>query len=587
MLIAPAALVWLIAASPDFGAQASNPPGIGAQADQPTAGYYFVLGRYLEGEGQIPDAIEALKHAIQLEPTAAEPRAELAALYARQDRVEDAVHAAEDAIKVDPQNREANRILGSVLAAMAEQRGGGRPAAEIESYQTRAIAALEIARANTLPDLALDLTLARLYLMKDRPGDAVPLLRRIIDEQPSFGDGWLLLSTALEAAERPDEAVDVLKAALEELPTLFRARVGLAELYERSRQWPQAADAWADAQAKDERNTEIAARRAGALLNADKAAEARTVITQALTLKPGDARLSYLLAQSERELGNLDAAETIARQLQTGRPDDVRGVYLLAQILESRGRYQEVVDLLKPTIARLKTDNDQASQVALLLDTQGLALQELQRHDEAIAAFKEAVQRAPDEAVRHAVLIQGLTAANHSAEAVTAAQAARAKFPDDSGVAYQLGAALDRSGRRDDAERTFREIIANDPLDANALNYLGYMFAEHATRLDEAVTLIQRALKVDPDNPSYLDSLGWAYVQQGKLDLADQPLSTAADKLPKNSVIQEHLGDLRLKQSRPGDAIAAWKRALAGDGDSIDRGKIQQKITIATKQTKK
>ena len=118
-------------------------------------------------------------------------------------------------------------------------------------------------------------------------------------------------------------------------------------------------------------------------------------------------------------------------------------------------------------------------------------------------------------------------------------------------------------------------------------NYLGYMFAEHATRLDEAVTLIQRALKVEPDNPSFLDSLGWAYMQQGKLDLADPPLSTAAEKLPKNSVIQEHLGDLRLKQNRPADAIAAWKRALAGDGDSIDRGKIQQKITIAAKQTKK
>ena len=99
---------------------------------------------------------------------------------------------------------------------------------------------------------------------------------------------------------------------------------------------------------KDSATPQIAARRAGALLNADKAADARTVITEALKLKPGDARLSYLLAQSERELGNLDAAETIARQLQTSRPDDVRGVYLLAQILESRGRYQEVVDLLTP-----------------------------------------------------------------------------------------------------------------------------------------------------------------------------------------------------------------------------------------------
>jgi Flp pilus assembly protein TadD len=178
-------------------------------------------------------------------------------------------------------------------------------------------------------------------------------------------------------------------------------------------------------------------------------------------------------------------------------------------------------------------------------------------------------------------------AANHSAEAIAAAEAARKKFPDDSGILYQLGAALDKSGRRGDAERTFRELIAQDPLDANALNYLGYMFAENAMQLDEAVSLIERALQVEPENPSFLDSLGWAYVQQGKFDLADAPLSKAAEKMPKNSVIQEHLGDLRLKQNRPGDAIAAWKRALEGDGDSIDRGKIQQKINGAVKQTKK
>ena len=145
---------------------------------------------------------------------------------------------------------------------------------------------------------------------------------------------------------------------------------------------------------------------------------------------------------------------------------------------------------------------------------------------------------------------------------------------------------LQDKGDVEGAEAMLRDLIKNDPLDAIALNSLGYMLAERggpAARLDEAVTLIQRALKVEPDNPSYLDSLGWAYFQQGKLALADPPLSTAADKLPRNSVIQDHLGDLRLKQNRRDDAIAAWERALAGDGDSIDRGKIQKKIDAAKK----
>jgi predicted negative regulator of RcsB-dependent stress response len=72
-------------------------------------------------------------------------------------------------------------------------------------------------------------------------------------------------------------------------------------------------------------------------------------------------------------------------------------------------------------------------------------------------------------------------------------------------------------------------------------------------------------------------------VQQGKLDLADPALTTAAEKLPKNSVIQDHLGDLRLKQNRRADAIAAWQRALTGDMESVDRSKLQRKIDTARK----
>ena len=181
------------------------------------------------------------------------------------------------------------------------------------------------------------------------------------------------------------------------------------------------------------------------------------------------------------------------------------------------------------------------------------------------------------------LLIQGYSAAGRHKDALDTAEKARAKFPEDTTVLYQLGAALDKAGRQAEGEKIFRDVIARDPLDAGALNYLGYMLAERGTALDEAVTLLQRALKIEPDNPSFLDSLGWTYVQQGKLDLADSPLTTAADKLPKNSVIQDHLGDLRQKQNRQADAIAAWQKALAGDGEAIEKAKIQKKIEAAKK----
>lgn len=529
----------------------SDRPSTGAgQRDEGLPAYYFLLGRYLEGEGKIDEAVAAFRKAIELDPGSAEPRAELAALYARADKAAEAVSAAEDALKMDPRNQEANRILGSVLAAVAEQKQPLKPGDDVSTYGARAMAALEIARGDGTGDLSIDLALARLYLDRERSRDAIPLLRRIVEEQPQYAEGAVLLAEAQDASGAPDAAVETLTALLADQPQFFRARVQLAELYDRQRKWAEAADAWAAAQKLNQRNAEIAARRASSLLNAGRPAEARDVLQGALKIAPNDVRMSFMLAQAQRDAGDLAAAEETARALRSAHPEDVRTTYLLAQMLDARGRYQEIVDLLKPEIARLRAASAKPGQIALLLSTEGLALLQLKRPDEALALYREATTLAPD----------------------------------DTTALFQFGAALDRAGRQADAQKIFREIIAKDPLDANALNYLGYMLAEHGTSLDEAVTLIQRALKVDPENPSYKDSLGWAYFQQGKLDLADPPLSDAAGRLPKNSVIQDHLGDLRLKQNRRAEAVEAWQRALAGDGEGIDRTRIQKKIDAAIKK---
>ena len=207
---------------------ATQPPAAAAQVPE-DATYYFLLGRYLEGGGKIDEAIAALKKAIALDPRSAEPRAELAGLYARQDKASEAVTAAEDALKVNPKNREANRILGSVLAALSEQHQPARPGDDVSAYPKRAIAALEIARGDGSGDLSIDLGLARLYLDADRPTDAIPLLRRIVLEQPQYAEGSVLLADAQEAAGAPDAAVETLTNLLDDQPQFSRGRVQLAQ----------------------------------------------------------------------------------------------------------------------------------------------------------------------------------------------------------------------------------------------------------------------------------------------------------------------------------------------------------------------
>ena len=99
--------------------------------------------------------------------------------------------------------------------------------------------------------------------------------------------------------------------------------------------------------------------------------------------------------------------------------------------------------------------------------------------------------------------------------------------------------------------------------------------------------LLRRALKIEPGNASFLDSLGWAFFKQGKLADAEAPLAEAAAKMPTNSVIQDHLGDLRFQQKRYAEAIGAWERALGGDGESIDRAVIERKLRDARSRVPK
>jgi tetratricopeptide (TPR) repeat protein len=498
-----------IAATP---AGAAVRQGTAATPADPPATYYFMLGRHLEDVQKFEEAIAAHKKAIALAPESAELRAELAALYARQDRAREALETAEAALQRDPSNREANRIIGTVYAALSDQRRPFRPGDDPAQYGARAIAALERSRRDAGFDVNLELMLGRLYLSaRDYPKAALSL-RRLVDDQPGYPEGAMLLAAAQEGAGQTDDEIATLETTLEYNPAFYRAYLRLAELYERQRRFTEAADAYAHAAEANSR-IDVSSQRAGALLNAGKAAEARDILqaTVQKTAAP-DAALLYMLGQAQRMLKDGEAAAATAQKLKTAFPEDPRGSYLEAQLLRDKGRVAE-----------------------------------------AVTVFEGLIKRAPQ----------------------------------DASLVYEYASLLERIGRIADAERALRDVLAKDPQDANALNSLGYLLADHGQRLDEAVDLVQRALTIEPANPSFLDSLGWALFRQGKLDLADAPLAKAADQLPKSSTVNEHLGDLRFKQERYADAVAAFERSLAGDGESIDRVKVEKKVRDARQRVKK
>jgi tetratricopeptide (TPR) repeat protein len=146
---------------------------------------------------------------------------------------------------------------------------------------------------------------------------------------------------------------------------------------------------------------------------------------------------------------------------------------------------------------------------------------------------------------------------------------------------FNYGATAEQAGLYDKAADLLHKSIALDPANAaEAYNYLGYMWADHNMHLDEAEETIKHALEIEPNNGSYLDSLGWVEFRKGKFDRALADLLRATKNMDREDpIVLEHIGDTYLKLNRVPEALESWQKALALDpknkslADKIDSTK--------------
>lgn len=142
---------------------------------------------------------------------------------------------------------------------------------------------------------------------------------------------------------------------------------------------------------------------------------------------------------------------------------------------------------------------------------------------------------------------------------------------------FDEGAAYERAGDFDDAERSFEKSLALSPNFPEALNYLGYMLADRGVKLDKARDLIEKALKLEPKNPAYLDSMGWVLYKLNRAPEALPQLQKAIQLSDEpDPTLYDHLGDIYAALKDPAKAREAWKKSLGLEPNEQIRKKLEE-----------
>jgi tetratricopeptide (TPR) repeat protein len=300
----------------------------------------------------------------------------------------------------------------------------------------------------------------------------------------------------------------------------------------------------------------------------DKAVQS---LTRVVAQNPGSVQARLLLAQAQAVTQDVPAAIATLEAIVDEEP----------RVAAALGQYQEQAGLLREAAATYTKALAVAPMSRELKSRRITALYNAKDYKAAAAFATDARRQHPEDARFPRLQGRALFDAGDRTGGVAVMEEAAKAFPKDTPTLYALADIYRDADRGADAETALRQVLVLEPTNPNALNYLGYLLAMRGDKLDEAVQLVRKALEAEPDNGAYLDSLGWAHFKRGDLAEAEKYLGAAAERMPQNSEVQDHLGDVFARRGRVDDAIAAWNKALTGDGEDVDLASVRRKIDDA------
>ncbi len=544
--------------------------------------YLRSLGDVSAGNGQpetVNRAIEQFAEINRLDPSDTESALWLARLYRLKNEHDKAEEVLRNILKTDPENEAAVEQLTQLLM------DGGK--------SQEAVSLLEGITAHSPSPVLLDL-LGDAYTQTHELAKAEQSYRKAAELDPSELSHQRGLGQTLLVEEKYPEALAVYQKISDVMPDDSDVYLQIAKIYRELHQLDKAEENLVKARQYAPGSPEVMYNEAMVYQAQGRYEDAIRVLSDAVTGIKGQsptppsrrrslAILYQQLGQLYRDTQNYPAAIYTFEELgHLGEEEDRRARIIIMDTYRAAKNLPKALETGKEALAKYPADPAIRTSQALLLGEDG-------QTDAAARILKAQLHGDTGDRDTYLNIAQVYERGRRYKEAEEAAHAAEVlpgQARENEMVWFLLGAIYERQKFFDKAEDQFKKVLSVNPKNAQVLNYYGYMLGDLGIRLDEAEALVQRALKEDPFNGAYLDSLGWIYFKENKLGASESTLRKALERERHDATIHSHLGDLYAKTGRTDLAgaeweksLAEWRRSLPADLESDKVAELEKKIS--------
>jgi tetratricopeptide (TPR) repeat protein len=525
-------------------------------------GIYYVLAKNYFYINKLGPALENSRAAVQLDDNKIEYKILLADVYSTANMADSAAIILEKITAED-----STQI--SALYKLARLYEKSRPMGAIEIYN-KIIAVVG-------PEWNVLLHIAEIHEKLGNMAEAAAAIEQLLVIDPSNTAIQKMLSELYVRSGQYDKALLVLQDIIELTPDDMDARERKAAVFISQDDWEKAAAEYEYIINKPEIPLDIKLRIGISYFNKSLSDSSLTPLTKSLFQKMDedttDWRIKmYLGAVALNENNDSLAINNFKNVTELANWNSDAWVQLGGLYFDNQ-RYEEAVILMEQAIEMFPED----FAVNFIL---GLSLAQSGENEESKPYLKKAVKLRPADLNAISAYAFTLSQLKENTEAEEYLKKALLLNPDDVNLLGTLGLIYDSEERWAECDSVYERALEIDSTNALINNNYAYSLSERDLQLERALEMAKIAIAAEPENSSYLDTMGWIYFKLGDYDEAQKYIEKAIEIGGEKSVMLEHLGDIVFKAGQKAYAMELWEKAFKLDEsnsklkEKLDRGEI-------------